>query len=512
MALNLVRNSRVFFTTNVDSAGVIQATGATSANTVELQVLDGFTFSQNTNQDTVTISEAGGAPTRGQRAFNTSLAPVDFSMSTYIRPSKSGSVVNAEESVLWNALMGVNNIDSTGNTIGGTSPAFAYLFTDIDSSNTATTGTLTVTVTGGTLTSELAVGSTVVFSGLSSSTAAAIPYLNAPAKLVSFKLTADTASTTTGSAPTSGFKELVFEYANPYPHASGSAPTVTVATAAKLYKSSWAPATTSYSLVSSASSNFNQLQKFGLIFVVDSVAYAVDNAALNQATIDFGLDAIAMVAWTGQATSLRQISTTLSGSTFTGTGFSSPAAGATGALVAKNTSAQYITNKLSTVSLKSAKAIGTAAAGSEYNVALTGGSITINNNISYITPANLGVVNSPVVYYTGTRAITGTMNAYLKTGSGVNGTGKLLMDMLAAASTTIEPMISLNIAIGGSSNTIKVELDMPSATISIPTIDVQQVVSTVINFTAQGSSISNTAASSTFDLAKSNDITVRYYA
>jgi len=512
MALNLVRNSRVFFTTNVDSTtGVIQATGATSTNTVELQVLDGFTFSQNTNQDTVTISEAGGQPVRGQRAFNTSLAPVDFSMSTYIRPSKSGSVVNAEEAVLWNALMGVNDIDTTGNTIGGTSPTWAYAFTDIDATNTATTGTLTLTVTSGTLTSEIKVGDTFVFSGLSSSTAGAIPYLNAAAKLVSFKLTADTVSKTTGSV-TSGFKELVFEYANPYPHTTGNAPTVTVSTAAKLYKSSWAPATTSYSLVSSASSNFNQLQKFGLIFVVDSIAYAVDNAALNQATIDFGLDAIATIAWTGQATALRQISTTLSGSTFTGTGFASPAAGATGALVAKNTTAQYITNKLSTVSLKSAKAIGSAAAGSEYAVALTGGSITINNNISYITPANLGVVNSPVVYYTGTRAITGTMNAYLKTGTGVNSTGKLLMDMLAAASTTIEPMISLNIAIGGSSNPIKVELDMPSATISIPTIDVQQVISTVINFTAQGSSISNTAASNTFDLAKSNDITVRYYA
>jgi hypothetical protein len=55
-------------------------------------------------------------------------------------------------------------------------------------------------------------------------------------------------------------------------------------------------------------------------------------------------------------------------------------------------------------------------------------------------------------------------------------------------------------------------LDMPSATISIPTVDVQQVVSTAINFTAQGSALSATADNSVYDLSKSNDITVRYYA
>lgn len=505
MALNLVRNSRVFFTTNVNSTtGVINATGADTTNTTEIQVLDGFTFSQNTNQDTITISEAGGTPVRGQRAFNTSLAPVDFSMSTYVRPSKPGSVVNAEEAVLWNALMGVNNIDASGITIAGTTASYAYTFTDIDTDNTATKGTLVITLTGGSLTGTgtISVGDTIVFSGFTTPTDS-IDSLNAAAKIVSYSKTAGGASpVTSGAVETSGLTAITLEYANP----KNAAITGIAAGTLKAYKSSWAPAGgSSYSLVSSASSNFNQLQKFGLIFVVDSVAYAVDNAALNQATIDFGLDAIATIAWTGQATALRQITTTLSGSTFTGAGFAGTAA-------AKNTAAQYITNKLSTVTLTSAKAIGAAAAKSEYGIALTGGSLTINNNISYITPANLGVVNSPVVYYTGTRAISGSLNAYLKTGTGVNGTGKLLMDMLAAASTTIEPMISLSLAIGGKSNTVKVELDMPSATISIPTVDVQQVVSTVINFTAQGSSQSATAANSTFDLSKSNDITVRYYA
>jgi hypothetical protein len=242
-----------------------------------------------------------------------------------------------------------------------------------------------------------------------------------------------------------------------------------------------------------------------MIFLVDNVAYAVDNAALNQVSIDFGLDAIATLSWTGQATNLRQITTSLSGSTFSGAGFA-------GTFTAKNTSAGYITNKLSTVSMSLVNAIGSATAGTTYAVALTGGSITINNNISYITPANLGVVNLPVTYYTGTRSITGTLNAYLKTGAGVGSTGQLLADMLAASSATIEPMVALQIAIGGAPNTVKVVLDMPATTITIPSVDVQQVVSTAINFTAQGYTPSSTANGNVFDLDETNDIAIRYFA
>ena len=122
MALNLVRNSKVFFTTNVNaSTGVINPASTTAfsnTNTFEIQVLDGFTFSQNANNETVTLNEAGLTPVRGQRSFNTSLAPVDFSFSTYIRPRLNGSVVTAEESVLWNALFSAENIATPSSITG----------------------------------------------------------------------------------------------------------------------------------------------------------------------------------------------------------------------------------------------------------------------------------------------------------------------------------------------------------------------------------------------------------
>lgn len=476
--LNLVRNSRVFFTTNVDSAGVVLGTGTTVNNTYEIQVLDGFSFSQNTNADVVTISEAGVAPVRGQRSFNTSLAPVDFSFSTYMRPHNATTSITAEESVLWNALFGVNDI-STANTItvGGTVSSAAYAFSN-------GIGTITITGTGMTYTG-VAVNDWVVIGGLTHATDGTI--INNAGQVKTLSATSITIDLAT-------------------PKAAGAAITSITVGTLKLYKSAWAPVQSTYSVVTTAGSNLNQLQKFGLIFVVDNVTYAVDNCAMAQVTLDFGLDAIATLAWTGQATALREIPTAvLSGSTFSG--------GLVGTAAAKNTSARYITNKLSTVALSLVKDLGgSATAGTSYAVALTGGSITINNNITYITPANLGVVNTPITYFMGTRAISGTMNAYLKTGIGAASTGQLLQDMLAYASSSVEPMVALSISVGGTTNATKVVLEMPAATISIPAIDVQQVVSATINFTAQGYTPSATSSANIFSLDKTSDLAVRYYA
>ena len=110
----LLRNSRLFFTTNVDTLGEIQTGGAsiTSSNTFEIQVLEGFSFSQGTQQSTIQVSEAGTDPSRGQRAFNVALDPVDVSFSTYVRPYNNSGTITAEESVLWNALLSSAPIDA----------------------------------------------------------------------------------------------------------------------------------------------------------------------------------------------------------------------------------------------------------------------------------------------------------------------------------------------------------------------------------------------------------------
>lgn len=376
MAFNLIRSSRVFFTTNVNGGGIVQSTGLSVANTFEIQVLEGLSFTQNTQSETVSLNEAGAAPVRGQRNFNTALEPVDYSFSTYIRPyffDSATDEIQAEESVLWNALSGTGSIGGVG------------------------------------------------------------------------------AGWTTG--PTS-------------------------------------------SVVSFTNSNAHQLQKFGLIFVIDGVTYIIDNCALDSATIDFGLDAIAQISWAGKGTAIRQIE----GVTLSNDANPTFGNGLTGTAKGKNVNAKYIANKLSTLTLTA----GIGGTGTNYTIAITGGSITFSNNLTYLTPANLGVVNQPITYFTGARSISGSVTAYLRTG--VNTSADLMQALLAGSSTDVDPEYYLRMELGGITNPNRVEIELPAAMLTIPTVSTEQVVSTTINFTAQGST------GSAYDIEQANEATIKYYA
>jgi hypothetical protein len=256
----------------------------------------------------------------------------------------------------------------------------------------------------------------------------------------------------------------------------------------------WTEGITNCTLVA-GNSQSHQLQKFGLIIAIDGISYIIDNCALDSATVDFGLDAIAMVAWAGKGAILRQITglTATTGTTVTFGG------GLAGTAKGKDTSAPFIANKLSTLSL--AKEID--GTGTAYTLAITGGSLTIANNLTYLTPANLGVVNRPFTYFTGTRAISGSLNCYLRAGT-TNSAG-LLADMLAGSTTDVDPAFAVQIEVGGAANATRVEFEMPAAVLTIPTVSTEQVVSTTINFTAQGS------ATGAFDIGVANELEVRYF-
>lgn len=404
MSFNLIRNARMFFTSNVNqNTGVVNATGFTTSNTKEIQVLDGLSFSQATGSETVTINEAGTTPIRGQRSFNTSLEPVELTFSTYMRPffqEGTGTVgatldaddyIEAEEDVLWNAFA-AGYVDGSAELIGGANAAWV-----------ATSG---------------------------------------------------------------------------------------------------AGAVTPYSTVSMTYSGKNQMLKFGVIITLDASAYVIDNCVLDQASIDFGLDAIATIAWTARGSTLRSVAITATKASpvvFGGAYFS----GGTNQAKAKVTSAPFLANKLSQISITS-NISGTA--GTAYDLALTGGNITLSNNVTYLTPANLGTVNTPFTYFTGTRAISGSVNCYLRTG-GTNRSAQLLADMLTGSATDVEPDFQIELNIGGSSSSAtRVKLLMPACVLTIPAINTEQVVSSTINFTAQG--YSGTA----FAIDQNNEATITYYS
>ena len=398
MALNLIRNSRVFVTTNIDGDGKVKSTGFLPANTWEIQVQDGFSFSQNTTQETVTLNEAGSAPVRGQRSFNTALEPVDWSFTTYMRPrydeggtttvgADANDFMTAEEGVLWNCIAAPNT--GAASDIGGADAAW-------------------VETVGGTV-----------------------------------------------------------------------------------------PATLSFT-----KSNTHQLKAFGLIIVFEAVTYVINNCAIESASIDFGLDAIASIAWAGKGTTMEQLATTVSITDAAATRISTFTGGITGTGRYKDVTAKYLANKLSTLSITRNAFDGLTS--KPYTIALTGGNLTITNNLTYLTPANLGTVNTPVTYFAGTRAITASVNAYLKTGTSES--AELLKDMLSS-STNDENQYSITVNIGGiATSPTRVTIDMPTAMLSIPSITSEQVISTTINIMPQA------ATGNVYDIEKANELTVKYYA
>jgi len=78
----------------------------------EVPVLDGFSFSQAINASEITVNEAGATSRRGRLLFNDSLAPVEWSFSTYARPTLDEDLDpdqnHGVEEVLWAMFAGAS--------------------------------------------------------------------------------------------------------------------------------------------------------------------------------------------------------------------------------------------------------------------------------------------------------------------------------------------------------------------------------------------------------------------
>lgn len=391
--LNLIRNSRVFISTTDDNSAM------KAANTFELNVLDGFSFTQTTATAEITLNEAGTNPDRGKKSYNTARNPVDWSFTTYVRPYKreatpsGGSATaytSAVEKLMWEAFLG------RGRTSG---------------TNTDTKWTPFDNFTEG--------------------------------------------ATTTGMV--------------------GDTDDSDVDVLLPLYIF------------------------FELSDGTNKTYYRINKALVNTAEIDFSIDGIAQIAWGGQGETLENvaatdmptngsnkfmpIATATAGETLAG----SHGVGASGG-TQKVFPAEFIRNKLSTVSLMD------SSTSKYYNVVLTGGSISLDNGVTYLTPDELGVVNTPIGGFTGTRSISGTMNCYLRSGGTGAGTSadpydsnKLVEDLLGATTQT-DNSFALILSMGGATAP-KVDFSFPQAQVEVPSIDVADVISTTINFVAEGSDI-----------------------
>ena len=364
MALSLSRNATVILSYQASTDSAWDGSGRTTAdgtNTFEIPVLDGFSFSQSTGTQNVTLNEAGASPKRGQAIFNTSIEPVDWSFTTYIRPriddlgsagADSADRHGMTEKILWNALASSVKTDNAGT--GGITSSAGDCTVDLEES----------------------------------------------AKNQLLKLTG------------------------------------------------W------------------------FIFSDSGLNYRLSNMCVNSASMDFDIDGIAQITWSGYASALAEVADSARPET---------AGDASDGYHAAPATADFILNRLSTVVLTSSISGSSKA----YTFPLTGGNVTIDNGISYVTPETLGVINSPIDHQTGTRAVSGNFTAYLNDTNAL-GTKDIYTDMLtdiASATPDITNVFSIALNIGGASAP-NVVFTMPKAHLELPTLDTADVMGVTITFTA----------------------------
>lgn len=213
-------------------------------------------------------------------------------------------------------------------------------------------------------------------------------------------------------------------------------------------------------------SNAHELLMLQLYFLVDNVWYHIKDCQVGQAEVSVDIENIGMTAWSGQGRLIRLLDTQP---------FDPKEIGITDLEYAA-LQESYLVNKLTAFKLKDNKTK------KEYDIAITGGSFTINNNITYLTPEVMSRVNYAIGSFTGTLEISGSVTAYLNDKS--LGTVDLYNDLLASLQSVTD--FELALVLGGEYATDRhgAILVAKHAHITPPSIETDDVLGTTIEFRA----------------------------
>ena len=450
MARLLSRNARLFVTTATDLSS------PTTANTWEVKILDGFSYSQDTDSQEIGVSEAGVAPSRGTQSFNTALNNVDVSFSTYIRPYFAASVVNSVEEPLWRA---------TTNKAGITSAGPDKLDYDFSASDANEIQKLQL---------YFYYGNTTYKVGDCSLTTAEVDYsIDAIASVAWTGIGASLDEDSAAHAIIAAWGDL----------STGGGTN---------FKG--VPTTDSKSFIR------NKLAEMTLVDNDTSATFTEDSAVASSLGLTVTVDN--------------------TGTDITATSDGLLMYNATDPTVVNRTVViTDITGDVVTVDMDVSDwaVLDTVETynvgdhfGGNFNIPITGGSITIENNMESLVPEELSIVNKPLAAFTGERAISGSITAYLNTGAATSGG---LIDHLLANSDEVQNDYTLTFNVGGSgavtaASPVKVVFALPHAKIGIPSTNVEDVISLEIAFNGQ----SYNAATSSTDFESANEMTIQYLA
>ena len=262
-------------------------------------------------------------------------------------------------------------------------------------------------------------------------------------------------------------------------------------------------------------SDVHELMKLNLYFALENTTYRLNDAQVNQAEVDFSIDGIAQITWSGNATTIDQVAEAIEDPSkyiVQDTNEATPTSGNTDTFVETYnfvdttgpSDADYLRNKLSTLYLDAdAQGGGASSNGLDnrtYDINITGGSITIANNVTYVTPETIGIVDKPIGSFTGARVISGSLTMYLDTK--LNGSNQLLTDLANATDLVTNEFdmrlyMGVSGAVGSDGDAMGaddftapgVEFNMPKAHIQVPVIEVGDLISVSLDFSAHGTNL-----------------------
>ena len=445
----------------------------------QMPVLDGFSFSQATNTSEITLNEmsdASGNSRRGRQMFTDSYAPAEWSFATYARPylsagggDQASGHHHAVEEVLWALMVGdasystassggaVASLSSIatftalsgGNKLGAN--ATFHLDTETDGGGSGAQVTLTYTESSGAIVATL------------HATNRGSGYAATDKLFVSREEIANALGVTL-SAITTSLSDNDFE--------------ATVATIASTTGTTFTGFTRNGTDldISFANSNKTTLGTAEIFFVMGKTGgkkvYKITDCVVNEASLDFDIDGIAAINWSGF------------GSLITDDGATPPTVTVTDEGYAHTVTNNFIRNRLTNLELA-----GNAGSQTTYDVVLTGGNVTISNNITFLTPESLGIVNQPIGHVTGTRSVTGSFTCYLNTDS--NSSADLFNNIIEDTDQ-VTNVFDLTFNVGGANSLPRLELFMTQCHLEVPTHSTDDVISVEANFHALPTTIDGT--------------------
>ena len=398
----------------------------------KIPVLDGFSFSQATNATEVTLNEmtnAAGVSRRARQMFTDSYAPAEWSFQTYIRPFKSGGSGTGNHSSAHHHMVEEplwNALAGSG-AVGATGTA---LTADANDANIAFTNSNKVALDTFDLFFEMGTGK-------------ANPTIYKIEGCVVNEVSIDFDIDGIATANWSGMGSIITDV-----------PSMTTATIDE-------------GTASADTNNFIRNRLTDLTVTNDVTTATVNGATSNTVTVVLDSGSYPLIK---------------AGQVIKGTG-----------VTAGTTVSAIVTN---TITLSAAMSIAddavltfsNAGMTDTYSLTLTGGNVTISNNMTFLTPETLGVVNQPLGHVTGTRSVSGNFTCYLNTPSSGASSADLFEDIIESTSV-ITNSFDLAFVVGGSGNTPRMEINMNNCHLEVPTHSIDDIISLETTFHALPTSV-----------------------